>query len=89
VHDRPRELLIRTHAADGQVSLSVRDAGQGFPAGKADKLFDAFYTTKREGMGIGLFISRWIVENHGGSIRASLNDGPGATFSFLVPCRES
>jgi signal transduction histidine kinase len=89
VEDRPRELVVRTQSAEGHVRLSVRDAGEGFKPGEADRLFDAFYTTKADGMGIGLFISRWIIENHGGALHAALNDGPGATFSIVVPCRES
>src|SRR5262245_28926849 len=89
VHDRPRELVVGTQSLEGHVRLSVRDVGEGFRPGEADRLFDAFYTTKRDGAGIGLFISRWIVENHGGALQAALNDGPGATFSFLIPCRRS
>jgi signal transduction histidine kinase len=89
VHDRPRELVVRTQSLDAHVRLSVRDAGEGFSPGDAERLFDAFYTTKRDGSGIGLFISRWIIENHGGAIHAALNDDPGATFSFLIPCRRS
>jgi len=89
VHDRPRELVVSTRSLDGHVRLSVRDAGAGFRPGEAERLFDAFYTTKRDGTGIGLFISRWIIENHGGAIQAALNAGPGATFSFLIPYRPS
>ena len=89
VHDRPRELVVSTQSVEDHVRLSVRDAGEGFTPGEAERLFDAFYTTKRDGTGIGLFISRWIIENHGGAIHASLNDGPGATFSFLIPCPRS
>ena len=89
VHDRLRELVVSTRSLEGHVRLSVRDAGEGFTPGEAERLFDAFYTTKRDGTGIGLFISRWIIENHGGTIQAALNDGPGATFSFLIPCRLS
>ena len=87
VHDRPRELLVRTQSFEGHVRLSVRDTGEGFRPGEAERLFDAFYTTRRDGAGIGLFISRWIIENHGGTLSAGLNDGPGATFWFLIPCR--
>jgi len=89
VRDRPRDLVVSTQSAGGHVRLSVRDVGEGFRPGEASKLFDAFYTTRRDGMGIGLFISRWIIENHGGAIYAALNDGPGATFSFLIPCLRS
>ena len=86
IHDRPRELVVRTQSGEGRVRLSVQDAGRGFEPRTADRLFDAFYTTKADGIGVGLFVSRWIVENHRGVISASLNDGPGATFSLSIPC---
>jgi PAS domain S-box-containing protein len=88
VEDRPKELLIRTER-DGsdRVRLSVRDAGVGLVRQDADKLFQAFYTTKDDGMGIGLSISRSIIEMHEGSLWAAANDGPGATFGFSIPCR--
>jgi signal transduction histidine kinase len=63
----------------------VRDSGVGFRPEDAAKLFDAFYTTKNGGMGIGLSLSRSIVERHHGRLWAVLNDGPGATFSFSIP----
>ncbi len=86
VHDRPRKLLIRTERDDGDgVRLSVRDAGVGLDPQSTDKLFDAFYTTKSGGMGIGLFVSRSIIERHQGRLWAEPNDGPGATFSFSIP----
>jgi len=86
VDDRPRQLLVRTEQEDGgRVRLSVQDAGSGFDPQSADKLFETFYTTKHEGMGIGLSVSRSIIENHHGRLWATLNDGPGATFSFSVP----
>lgn len=86
--DRPRELLIRTARDDGDwVRLSVRDAGTGLPPHAADKLFEAFHTTKADGMGIGLSISRSIIEAHHGRLWATRNDGPGATFSFAIPCK--
>jgi len=87
VHDRPRHLLIRTEreAAD-RVRVTVRDAGVGLDPQSMDKLFDAFYTTKSDGMGIGLSVSRSIVERHHGHLWAERNDGPGATFSFSLPC---
>jgi len=88
IDDRPRELLIRTEPGEGdRVRFSVRDAGVGFTAQAADKLFEAFYTTKADGMGIGLSISRSIIEAHHGHLSATANDGPGATFSFAIPCR--
>ena len=86
VHDRPRQLLIRTEGEGGdRVRVSVRDAGMGFDAQSMDKLFDAFYTTKSDGMGIGLSVSRSIIERHHGRLWAEPNDGPGATFSFSIP----
>lgn len=88
VDDRPRELLIKTRSEDGDtVRLSVTDAGVGFDAATAHRLFDAFYSTKADGMGVGLSVSRSIIENHQGRLSAVLNDGPGATFSFSIPSR--
>jgi signal transduction histidine kinase len=86
VHDRPRQLLIRTEreSAD-RVRLTVQDAGVGLDRQSMDKLFDAFYTTKSGGMGIGLSVSRSIVERYHGRLWAEPNDGPGATFSFSIP----
>ena len=86
VHDRPRQLLVRTEREDGdRVRVSVRDAGVGVDPQNVDKLLDAFYTTKTDGMGIGLSISRSIIERHHGRLWAEANDGPGATFSFSIP----
>jgi signal transduction histidine kinase len=88
IDDRPRDLLIRTEPDDnGRVRLSVSDVGVGFEPQTADKLFDAFYTTKNEGMGIGLSVSRSIIEHHNGRLWALTNKGPGVTFSFSIPCR--
>jgi len=88
VDDRPRELLIKTEREDeNRIRLSVKDSGVGFTLQSADRLFEAFYTTKNNGMGIGLSISRSIIEAHHGSLWATANDGPGATFSFAIPCR--
>jgi PAS domain S-box-containing protein len=85
--DRPREMLIRTEGDDeNQVRLSVKDSGVGFAPHAADKIFEAFYTTKTDGMGIGLSISRSIIEAHQGRLWATPNDGPGSTFSFAIPC---
>jgi signal transduction histidine kinase len=86
VDDRPRQLTIRTERdEDDHVRVSVQDAGVGFEPHGADRLFDAFYTTKSDGMGIGLSVSRSIIENHRGRLWATTNDGPGATFSFSIP----
>jgi PAS domain S-box-containing protein len=87
VIDCPRLLLIKTARDAGErVRLSVKDAGVGFQPQEAERLFESFYTTKRDGMGIGLSVSMSIIENHNGRLWAELNDGPGATFSFSIPC---
>lgn len=87
IESHPRELLVRTEWNQSDcVRLSVKDAGIGFPPEAAGALFQAFYTTKSDGMGIGLSISRTIVEAHHGRLWATANDGPGATFSFSLPC---
>jgi len=86
VDDRPRQLLIRTGRDEGdRVSLTVQDAGTGFDPQAVDRLFEAFYTTKDGGMGIGLSVSRSIIESHHGRLWARLNNGPGAAFSFSIP----
>jgi signal transduction histidine kinase len=87
VDDRPRQLLIRTEEdGDGdRVRVSVRDAGVGVDPQNLTKLLDAFYTTKSDGMGIGLSVSRSIIERHHGRLWAEPNDGPGATFLFSIP----
>jgi PAS domain S-box-containing protein len=86
VDDRPRQLLIRTEQDEGdRVSLTVQDAGTGFDPQAVDRLFEGFYTTKNDGMGIGLSVSRSIIESHHGRLWATLNNGPGAAFSFSIP----
>jgi PAS domain S-box-containing protein len=88
VEDRPRDLLIRTERLENDyVQLSVKDSGIGFDSQTMTKLFEAFYSTKEEGMGVGLAVSRSIVENHQGRLWAALNADAGATFMFSVPCR--
>src|SRR5215475_5185740 len=79
----PRELLIssRQHESDN-VLVAVRDSGVGLDGQDLEKIFDAFYTTKSKGLGMGLAISRSIIEDHGGRLWAAPNDGPGATFQF-------
>jgi PAS domain S-box-containing protein len=90
VEDRPRQLVIRTERDEGdRVRLTVQDTGVGLDPQAADRLFDAFYTTKGDGMGIGLSVSRSIIEAHQGRLWATGNDGPGATFSFSIPCRRT
>jgi PAS domain S-box-containing protein len=86
VHDRPRQLLIRTEREHGdRVRVTVRDTGVGVDPENMNKLLDAFYTTKSDGMGIGLSVSRTIIERHRGRLWAEPNDGPGATFSCSIP----
>ena len=85
--DRPRELFITTgQDASDTALVSVKDVGIGFEPQAMDKLFEAFYTTKADGMGIGLSISRSIIEGHHGRLWAKRNNGPGATFCFSIPC---
>jgi PAS domain S-box-containing protein len=86
IEDRPRSLSVRTALeSDGAVRLEVRDTGTGVDPATVEKLFEAFHTTKPNGMGIGLSICRSIIENHNGRLWATPNDGPGATFSFSIP----
>ena len=86
VDDRPRDLLITTERQeDDSVKLSVKDAGVGFDPHAMDDLFEAFRSTKNDGMGVGLSVSRSIIESHKGRLWAVLNDGPGATFQFSLP----
>jgi PAS domain S-box-containing protein len=88
VDGRARQLLIRTEVdQDDHVRLTVKDAGVGFAPQAADRLFESFYTTKNDGMGIGLSVSRSIIESHHGRLWAMPNNGAGVTFSFSVPCR--
>jgi PAS domain S-box-containing protein len=86
IEDRPRQLRIATGKDEsGRVCLTVADTGIGFDAQQAETLFQPFHTTKSDGMGIGLSISRSIVEAHSGRMWAAANDGPGATFAFCIP----
>jgi signal transduction histidine kinase len=86
IDDRPRRLLIKTERdEDNHVRLSVQDSGIGFGPHGTERLFETFYTTKSDGMGIGLSVSRSIVERHHGHLRAVSNEGPGATFFLSIP----
>jgi len=87
IDDRPRELIVKTDLDEsGGVRLSVKDSGVGIDPGSEGKLFESFYTTKSDGMGIGLSVSRSIMESHRGRLWAVKNEGPGATFLFSIPC---
>jgi PAS domain S-box-containing protein len=86
VTDRPRKLVIRSRQDETRQALvSVTDCGSGISAENANRLFNAFFTTKSSGLGMGLSICRSIVEAHGGGLSASSNEGPGATFQFVLP----
>jgi C4-dicarboxylate-specific signal transduction histidine kinase len=86
VEDRARVLVVETAQEEGErVRLSVRDSGVGVDAPALARLFEPFHTTKVDGMGIGLFVSRSIIESHRGSFRVTPNKGPGVTFSFSLP----
>jgi len=86
VTDRPRKLAIQTHQEQArQVLVTVTDNGIGLATQNADRVFDAFFTTKAGGMGMGLSICRSIVESHGGRLSASGNEEAGATFQFSLP----
>jgi PAS domain S-box-containing protein len=79
------ELTVKSEPQDGQLQFSVSDTGVGLPLGKMDQIFSAFFTTKPQGSGMGLAISRSIVESHGGQLWASANSGGGTTFYFTLP----
>lgn len=85
IEGRVRTLTVTTKRIDDHVLLEVKDVGSGFETQNADQLFDSFFTTKSDGMGIGLSVSRSIIESHEGQIWATQNEGPGATFSFSIP----
>jgi PAS domain S-box-containing protein len=88
--DTSGELTVRSGKSDdGQILLSVSDLGVGLPAEKIDQVFDAFFTTKTQGTGMGLSISRRIIESHGGRLWACANTGRGATFQFTIPTEVS
>jgi len=89
VTDRPRTLRIRTGRNDGEVIISVADSGIGLNRGDADKIFAPFFTTKPQGMGIGLSICRNIIETHGGRLRAAPGTPHGTVFEFTVPIADA
>jgi signal transduction histidine kinase len=86
VTNRPRELRLSSQKfKNGGVLVAVRDSGTGLNPQKLDRMFDAFFTTKPTGIGMGLSISRSIIEAHGGHIWAAHSDGPGLTVQFTLP----
>ncbi|PYM11788.1 MAG: hypothetical protein DMD81_25910, partial [Candidatus Rokuibacteriota bacterium] len=85
IDDRPRHLVIRSGVGDGELLVTVRDAGVGIDPSAVDQLFSPFFSTKPGGMGMGLSISRSIVEAHGGRFWATPNADHGASFHFAMP----
>jgi PAS domain S-box-containing protein len=83
--DSGGELAVKSELQDGQLQFSISDTGVGLPTEKMEQIFSAFFTTKPQGSGMGLSISRSIVESHGGRLWATANDGRGATFHFTLP----
>jgi signal transduction histidine kinase len=84
--ERERQLSITTRNIDpDQVQVSVQDSGVGLDPNAMPRIFESFYTTKSGGMGMGLSISRSILQNHGGRLWATPNEGPGTTFHFTLP----
>jgi PAS domain S-box-containing protein len=89
IEDRPRQMVLKTELEGEHVRLSVQDSGVGFTPEVAKQMFESFYTTKSDGMGVGLSVSRSIIEANHGRMWATPNDGPGATFAFAIPCKQS
>jgi signal transduction histidine kinase len=86
IADGPRELVISSQSdGPGEAVIAVSDSGVGIDDSSLDQIFNAFFTTKQDGMGMGLSISRSIIEMHGGRLWATSNESPGATFRFSLP----
>jgi signal transduction histidine kinase len=85
MEDSGGELTVKSQLQDAQYQFSVSDTGPGLPVGNVDQIFGAFFTTKPQGSGMGLAISRSIVESHGGRLWATADDARGATFHFTLP----
>ena len=85
--DGPRELIIRSRTEDSQLMVSISDTGVGLPHLQVEQIFNAFFTTKPHGTGMGLRISRSIVESHGGRLWAVGNSSRGATFHLTLPTK--
>jgi len=89
VTERPRVLRLQTKRSEaGEILVAVQDSGTGLDQKQMDQIFEVFYTTKPQGMGMGLAISRSIIDGHGGRLWAEANGGPGATFKFTLPVAE-
>ena len=82
-----RVIVVQSRTADEHVLVSVSDTGAGLLPHVANRMFEPFFTTKPHGTGMGLRISRSIIEAHGGRLWAATNDGPGATLTFSLPCK--
>ena len=89
LNGRPRALGISSSQRNGQVTVAVEDSGSGLSPTELSHIFTPFFTTKPEGMGVGLSISRSIVEAHGGSLKLTRNSENGATFEFELPVLSS
>ena len=87
VSDRPRSLIVRSFSNRASVQVAVEDSGTGIESGHAERIFDTFFTTKRHGTGIGLSLSRSVIEAHGGRIWATTEQPFGATFHVELPQR--
>ena len=88
MRDTKGDLTVKSELGpDGFLLVSVVDTGVGLPPGQTDHIFNAYYTTKPQGSGMGLTISRSIIAAHGGELWARCNEGPGATFSFTLPAQ--
>jgi len=86
----PNEVIVEAdRCTDNRVEIRVHDTGTGLSEADADKMFEPFYSTKPDGLGMGLAISQTIVEAHGGTLRAVGGDGRGATFVFTLPVASS
>jgi signal transduction histidine kinase len=84
-----RKIIVRTARPDsGTVKASVTDCGTGIDESNIERIFEPFYTTKPEGLGMGLSISRTIIQAHGGTLEASNNPEGGATFAFMLPAHQ-
>lgn len=82
------QLTVKAYRTDGYMSIDIADTGGGIPPDRIDKVFNLFYSTKKEGTGLGLSIARRIVNMHGGEIRVKSQEGKGSTFSILLPIHQ-